>query len=101
VNQLEEEFLPLARALELRFESGNALEEVFFQTWSDQAIGVPVGLGGTGARYDHQSRSAGGAGLAIVRIRMSASLTEEHLYETDCFVRCPAPGLLFSAGRGG
>src|SRR5262249_23908720 len=64
--------------LESRFEGGDALERVLFDRRPLEALHSPIGRRSRGAGYDHQSSPAFPAGLTVIRIGLSALLTEYH-----------------------
>ena len=64
--------------VQLGFKRADALKQVFFNGGPEQALDAAIRGCRARAGDDHQAHPALLAGFAIIRIGMSASLTENH-----------------------
>jgi hypothetical protein len=78
VDQVEQYLQPLVRLLERGFERAYALKQMLFERWLEQGFDAAISREGRRTGYNHQLRAARRARLAVIRIGMSALLTEYH-----------------------
>src|SRR5262249_41842164 len=79
VQQYVELFVgPLKRG----FQRTDPLQEMFFHRGLQQALSPAIGSRGRSVAHYHQARATGGTAFTVIWIRMSASLTENHVYKT-------------------
>ena len=80
MDKIKHQLQAFLRALQLRFERTDSLQQMLLESWSQEAIDAPVGRCSASLGYYQQSGAANDTRLAVIRILMSALLAEYHLF---------------------